>query len=914
MDEVSSGAKSDPKRECLLVAVNDVAQILLSSDAESFENKIWRALDFLGTTLDLDRMYVWKSEPDGSGRLRGARAHEWIPGSKPRWGHALSPEFFFEEAVSSWDASLKAGKSVGGLTRNMSEEALNTLSSRSILSLLMTPILIEGQFWGLIVLHDCRTERLFSEAEQDALQLCGRMIAFAMIQNETKASLVVARDEAIASTKAKSSFLANMSHEIRTPMNAILGMAELILREDTTRAVFDQATTIKGACENLLAIINDILDISKVESGKLEIEPVRYQLISLLNDVIGIIKVRTNNKRLFFAVNIDSELPCELLGDEVRIRQILINILGNAVKFTEKGHILFSVGGSVEGDSLKLEFTVADTGMGIHPGRIKNLFSAFRQMDTRKNREIEGSGLGLAISKELCELMNGSIKVESDYGVGSTFKIVLSQKIADKHPIVSVESPGKKNILVYETRGVYAESICSALKSLRYRHQLCQNLSELHEFLNESHFDYLFMASLHYESARSLIRKKQLDMPIVLMLDDDEHFFEKGAVTVSMPLHCVQIARILCDEAAGHDSGVEAAPDLSPIVAPEARVLVVDDNLVNLKVVAGLLKPYEMRVETAISGYVAIEMLKETDYDLIFMDHMMPGMDGIEATIAIRGIGREACSKVPIIALTANAVSGVREMFKAEGLDDYLAKPIEISKLDAILKTWIPEEKQQKGGAGSKKMDTIKTEPRDDKTHDGDIPGVDMQVGLKHVSGSEEVYREILSIFVIDGEQKIGTIRECFETGDIKLLTTHIHAMKSGAANIGAMELSRAAAELEAAGNRGDVEFINQNMDAFIRLLSGAIAGIKSWLGGGSVVEEAPKQATTSLLAEKMAEIEAHIENVEIGQIETTVDQLLSCDWDHDVLQSLRKIKDGISLFDYDALENGVKELRKKIP
>jgi len=392
--------------------------------------------------------------------------------------------------------------------------------------------------------------------------------------------------EVEAANKAKSMFLANMSHEIRTPMNAVVGMTELVLREDLPQTAREKAIDVKQAASHLLSIINDILDFSKIESGRMEIVPINYLLSSLINDAVSIIKTKItdSDSGIEFKINIDNKMPNSLFGDETRIRQILLNVLSNAVKYTEKGSVTFSMQGEIINNNEKvlLKIEVIDTGKGIKEEDLKNLFGDFVRVDLASHKSIEGTGLGLAITKNLVEAMDGNIKVESVYGKGSTFTIIIPQKIISMEPI----------------------------------------------------------ADLNLNTDR------------INIVNDKIAVFH----------------------------------------APDAKILIVDDIAINLKVAKGLMSPYNMQVDMCLSGAEAIEMIKEKDYDLVFMDHMMPEMDGIKATKIIRKFNAE----IPIVALTATAVVGMKEMFLENGFDDFLSKPIDTRKLNEILEKWIPKNKQEK--------------------------------------------------------------------------------------------------------------------------------------------------------------------------------------------------------------------------
>ena len=387
--------------------------------------------------------------------------------------------------------------------------------------------------------------------------------------------------EAEESNEAKSTFLANMSHEIRTPMNAICGMADMLLDEELTEQGREYALTIKSSSDGLLSIINDILDFSKIESGKMPIIPEEYFFATLIHDVVSMMEIRVKDRPVDLVVRVPDGAPRKLYGDTGRIKQILINIMGNAVKFTHEGTVTLEVSWQGLGqDTGRMTFSVADTGIGIKKEDIAKLFDSFEQVDMKKNRGVEGTGLGLSISKLLVENMGGHIDVKSTYGEGSTFTFDIIQKVIDAAP-------------------------CEYSKNKR---------------------------------------------------------------------------------------GVEHKQFSVDFAAPDAKVLVVDDNKVNLRVAAGLLKKFGIAPDLVDNGQDSVEIIRgHTHYDLVFMDHMMPGMDGIEAAGLIRAIGTSYTDGLPIIALSANAVKGMEKEFLAGGMNDFLPKPIDFKMLGMLLRKWLPE-------------------------------------------------------------------------------------------------------------------------------------------------------------------------------------------------------------------------------
>ncbi len=505
--------------------------------------------------------------------------------------------------------------------------------------------------------------------------------------------------------EAKSNFLANMSHEIRTPMNAIYGMAELLGEKDFNPEEKEYVATIKRSSENLLSIINEILDFSKVDSGKMEITEDPYSFNEMLQDVVTIIEFRMRGKNIVLRLEVDPKVPTTLLGDETRVRQILINILNNAVKFTNQGAITLGIQWKDESMVYNTErgrmiIRVQDTGIGISEENIKKLFTEFGQIDTKKNRNVEGTGLGLAICKRLVDAMNGEIKVSSKLGVGSTFTVVLPQKVYDS---------------------------------------------------TESHFEF-------------------------------SHLENRSTNTYT--------------------------PE---ITAPTAKILIVDDNKVNLQVAAELMKIFGIEAQTVESGPDAIDRIakKTQRYDMIFMDHMMPFMDGVEATRQIRALGGYA-AKIPIIALTANAIKGVDRLFIEAGMNDYIPKPVRLELLGTILKKWLPKDKiyaygtpveeikERERGAG---WDLLSLEERLER-----LEGIDIDTGIKNCGGKKATYIELLRTY--SGSNLAYLLDEFYEKEDLENYGITAHSIKGASLSVGATDIADMAYSLERAAKRGDINYI----------------------------------------------------------------------------------------------------------
>lgn len=613
----------------------------------------------------------------------------------------------------------------------------------------------------------------------------------------------IAKQEIERAANMKSDFLANMSHEIRTPMNAVIGMAEMALREELPENARQYINEIKVSGKSLLTIINDILDFSKIESGKMTIQPIEYEPMSIVNDVTNILMARVEEKDVEFLLDVDPNIPNRLYGDNERIKQVLLNIANNAIKFTRQGQVVLHLGYEKKSeDEIVLKFAVEDTGIGIKEKDLSKLFQAFQQLDSKRNRNIEGTGLGLAISKHLLSLMGGNINVKSVYEKGSTFSFEVPQKVLDFTPSISIKEEKQIVAAGLLSNGYVKQQLRASVLRLGAKYVNLNNEEEF-SLLKEKEVSYLFLEVPVLSEGTRKFAEDNPQITIVWITSEDGREYRNipNMRIVKKPVYALNIAQIFNNESLHYDYEEQNA-ELFEFVAPTAEVLIVDDNAINLTVAEGLMEPLEMQIDTALSGKEAIDKIGQKKYDIIFMDHMMPELDGVETTHVIRKFYRDY-DNVPIIALTANAVDGTMEMFLREGMNDFVAKPIELKILIAKIKRWLPEDKIQKLS-----QEQVSAKEAEQKVSLPEIGDLDVQTAYA-LLGSEKLFWGVLKDYYRVIEQKSELISRYEEEEDWPAYTIEVHALKSASRQIGATTLAEQAARLEQAGNEKDGDLIH---------------------------------------------------------------------------------------------------------
>ena len=797
------------QRDNLLNTMNQTAVMLLAAENEgNMTASILKGMELLGRAVDVDRVRIWQNEIIDD-TLNFVHKYEWL--SEIGQQKKLIPidAKIPYSSTPQWADRFLRGEHINSTFSKLPQSDRDFLHPHGIQSIVIIPLFLQDNFWGFFSLDDCRKERIFPEEDIDILRSGGLLITNAFLHNDmtqnirnSAVQLEAALNDALEANAAKSRFLTTMSHEIRTPMNVILGITEnQLLDESHSEDMREAFEKIYNSGDLLMHIINDILDLSKIEAGKLELLPAKYEMVSLISDIVNTNITQFGYKRLEFRLLADENIPLYLYGDELRIKQILNNILSNAFKYTNIGEVVLSFAieeakeieetENLEENKTVLAISVSDTGQGMTPEQIDKMFDEYTRFNLEANRATAGTGLGMTITHNLIKMMGGQFWVDSTPGMGTMFTVHIPQETIGSE-VLGLETAKK-------------------LQSFHFTNQM-----------------------------------------------------------------------------RGKQSKITREP------MPYGKVLVVDDMPSNMDVAKLLLKPYGLQIDTAESGFEAIDLIKDdNEYDIIFMDHMMPGMDGMETAQRLRELGY----KHPVIALTANVDVGQKDIFLANGFDGYISKPIDIRQLNDSLNKFIRN-----------KEHTRQLEPDQSVFHayiDGEasvfqtinIPGVDTEAGLA-LYDDEDIYISILRSFLSNVLAIIEKLRNV--SGEsLPEYTINVHGLNSISANIGAKKLSKAAYDLETKGKSGNLPGVLAGNDSLLKDAETLASNVRVWLEEYDKKSPKPRLPNPDRLL--LVQLRESCEAYDMNGIDEAIDRLESADYENDA-SLVPWLREAIDALDFSSI------------
>ncbi|MCL2812372.1 MAG: ATP-binding protein [Clostridia bacterium] len=637
--------------------------------------------------------------------------------------------------------------------------------------------------------------------------------------------LLAAQEELLEANRAKNDFLAHMSHEIRTPIHAVSGLADLLLLCGTLPSEpYAHAMGIKSAAQTLMYLVNDILDFSKIAAGRMPIIQAPFHTLALLDDLCTQAGLRARGKPLVLHADIDPALPQGLIGDELRLKQVLLNLLINAVKFTREGSVSLSIRCRGLGETAQIDYAIEDTGVGISKEDQQRLFEHFQQLDPARDRMQEGTGLGLAISRQLVRLMGGDITVESQLGQGSRFSFSLTHAVEDASPVACVQNKKHKRLLVCsDDRDFPARALAMAA-------ELGVEAMRVQAFYTER-FTHLLVEG-EGENARAWAGAAlTAGTHRALMLGEGEQrALPEGDALLEMPLHAPLLAAFLNNTLTRHAEGAQRNEQLAQLVfsTRDAAALIVDDNPANLLVGSSLLRLYGLEVREASSGKQALELVSRHPFDIVFMDHMMPEMNGLETVRALRAQQSHGKLLLPVVVLTANLPAETREIYQDVDVQGILTKPLELGKLSDILLHLLPAEKIVPGNPKGLGEEVMRAGAA--RAVLGRVPLLDYEDGMLHCAGDEALYLTLLFTLCQDLAEKHNLLKRAMDEGQLPPVALCAHSLKSALYSIGCPALAQQAQDIEGLAKAGAQAGLQTLLPSFLQGIDEFRAGLHAQL------------------------------------------------------------------------------------
>ncbi len=718
----------------------------------------------------------------------------------------------------------------------------------------------------------------------------------------------------------KSRFLANVTHEIRTPMNAIIGMNELILREDLDSESRELAENIKTSSNQLLKIINNILEFSKLDSNKMELFPTKYDFKQLMTEIIDAVSNEYANENIEYLAKIDPNIPRTLFGDRIRIKQVFMYLLFSTVHKLPHSRLSMEVSGEIDvnTNTVMLKGTISESGFGLSEAEIEAMLSAYTKYDSRQKSDYKGMGLELSICKEILELMGGTLSIKSVPGVGMSVYFEFINYIIEDNPIVRISRLNDYNILIYTKNPVDQDIWIDILGQFQLYPNFVNGPNAFRQAIENRRYTHIFMDDMFYPMLKDTIKSAQISDELYILTEAGSVYneFDKCKI-LRRPMTSICVADALNN--VWNEANYKLSQKKETVVYPEGKVIIVDDSIVNLKVLEGMLQTFEMNISKCKSGAEALDILEKEEFDLIILDQRMPEMDGIELLHLIRKLDN-ANAMVPVLCATADFGPEVSRMLLNEGFQDYLAKPVRRFYLERMLRKYMPEElavnilvDDVPASAEEPPKEEIKTQTQPDK----DPTQIDFEKGLTNVGGMMDSFASVVNAYYKEGISKTQIVPKLLADKDINNYVVEVHALKSSSAAIGADTISVMFRELEFAGKANNIEFIESHSEKTFEIFGRVLDVVRDYLEKNGILEDdeidaMPEGDVEEFDRQIIDELIDNLSKFNIKATETKVEEITGINYGEEINKAFFEIKKCLEIFDYHKAKDLLIDLKKE--